>query len=141
MNVSLENARLVDQNPWLREFLKLDAEKGAFSMYAELATAEGRFEGYIKPILEDPEIFRLEEPSAGPLQKAWEALVGAVAGILENPEEDQVATQVPFAGELDNPDAGVLAAGVNLLRNAFVAAFTHSLEGSVSLEDVQEEES
>lgn len=137
VNLSLENARLVDVNPWLEEFLNADAEKGVFSMYAELAAADGRFEGYIKPLLEDAEIFRLDEPSSGPLQKAWEALVGVVSGILENPEEDQVATRIPFAGELENPDAGLLAAAVNLLRNAFVAAFTHSLEGSVSLEDVE----
>lgn len=137
VNFSLENARLVDVNPWLREFLNVDAERGVFSMYAEIAAAEGRFEGYVKPILEDPEIFRLDEPSSGPLQKAWEALVGAVAGILESEEEDQVATQIPFSGEIENPDAGVLAAVSNLLRNAFVAAFTHSIEGSVSLEDVQ----
>lgn len=140
VNASLENARLVDVNPWLREFLNVDAEKGVFSMYAELAAADGRFEGYVKPILDDPEIFRLDEPSDNVLQKAWEALVGAVSGILENPEEDQVATQIPFAGELENPDAGALAAALNLLRNAFVAAFTHSLEGSVSLEDVEDDD-
>lgn len=140
VDLSLEGARLVDVNPWLEEFLNVDAEKGEFSLYAELAAAEGRFEGYIKPILQDPEIFRIDEPSSGPLQKVWEALVGLVGGILENPEEDQVATQIPYAGELQNPDAELLPAVVNLLRNAFVAAFTHSLEGSVSLEDVASSE-
>lgn len=137
VNMSLENARLVAANAWLREFLSVDAEAGVFSMYAELAAAEGRFEGYIKPILENADIFRLDEPTEGALQKAWEALVGAVSGILDSPEGDQVATQIPFRGELENPEAGALTAVVNLLRNAFVAAFTHSLEGSVSLEDVQ----
>jgi hypothetical protein len=137
VDVSLENAKLVDVNPWLRQFLKVDAEQGAFSMYAELATADGRFEGYIKPILEDPKIFDSKEPG-GPFQKAWEAIVGLAAKILENRREEQVATRIPFSGELENPRAGILAALVNLVRNAFVAAFTHSLEGSVSLRDVGE---
>lgn len=137
IDMSLEGAPLVDVNPWLEEFLNVDAEKGSFSMYAELAAADGRFKGYIKPLLEDAEIFRLDEPSSGPLQKAWEALVGLVGAILTNPGEDQVATQIPFEGDVDNPDAGILSAAVNLLRNAFVAAFTHSLEGTVSLEDVE----
>lgn len=137
VNMSLEGAPLVGVNPWLEEFLNVDAEKGTFSMYAELAAADGRFEGYIKPLLEDAEIFRLDEPSSGPLQKAWEALVGLVSGILTNPGEDQVATQIPFEGDIENPDAGILSAAINLLRNAFVAAFTHSLEGTVSLEDVE----
>lgn len=139
VNLSLEGARLVDVNPWLEKFLNVDAEQGVFSMYAELAAADGRFEGYIKPILENAEIFRLDEPSTGPLQKAWEAVVDAVSEILKDPKEEQVATQIPFAGELENPDAGLLAAAVNLLRNAFVAAFTHSLEGTVTLEDVKSE--
>ncbi|HEX2139377.1 MAG TPA: DUF748 domain-containing protein [Woeseiaceae bacterium] len=139
VNLSLEGARLVDVNPWLEKFLNVDAEQGVFSMYAELAAADGRFEGYIKPILENAEIFRLDEPSTGPLQKAWEAVVDAVGEILEDPKEEQVATQIPFEGELENPDAGLMAAAVNLLRNAFVAAFTHSLEGTVTLEDVESE--
>ena len=138
VDVSLENAKLVDVNPWLKEFLKVDAQKGAFSMYAELATANGRFEGYVKPILEDPEIFSANEETSGPFQKAWEAIVGLAAKILENRQEEQVATRIPFSGELENPRAGILAAVVNLVRNAFVAAFAHSLEGTISLRDVGE---
>lgn len=140
VNVSLEGADLVDVNPWLRKFLNVDAEKGVFSMYAELAAADGRFEGYIKPLLEDVEILRLDEPASGPLQKLWEGLVGIVAAILTNREEDQVATRIPFSGELDNPDAGILSAAVNLVRNAFVAAFTHSIERSVSIKDVESDD-
>jgi hypothetical protein len=139
VDVSLEGAKLVDVNPWLRQFLKVDAEKGAFSMYAELAAADGHFEGYIKPILEDPEIFNSKEAASGPFQKAWEAIVGLAAKILENRQEEQVATRIPFSGEFENPRAGILAALVNLVRNAFVAAFTHSLEGTVSLRDAGEE--
>ena len=47
-------------NPWLREFLKVDAEMGVFSMYSELAAAENRFEGYVRPILEDPQFVSAE---------------------------------------------------------------------------------
>ena len=138
IDLSIEGARLVEVNPWLEQFLNVDAESGVFSMYAELAAADGRFEGYIKPILENAEIFRLDEPSNGALQKAWEAIVDAVSEIVEA-DDEQVATQIPFSGEIEDPDAGLLAAAVNLLRNAFVAAFTHSLEGTVQLEDVESE--
>jgi len=66
VDFSLEGARLVDVNPWLREFLKVDAEMGVFSMYAELAAAEGRFEGYARPILEDPKFVDKNEDDEGP---------------------------------------------------------------------------
>ena len=136
VDFSLEGARLVDVNPWLREFLKVDAEMGVFSMYAELAAAEGRFEGYARPILEDPKFIDKNEDDGGPFRKAWEGLVTLAAKILENREEEQVATQIPLRGEIEDPDVGVLTAMVNLLRNAFVAAFSHSLEGSINLRDV-----
>jgi hypothetical protein len=135
INLSIEGAKLVDVNPWLREFLKVDAEMGVFSMYSELAAAEGRFEGYVRPILEDPKFVSKNEDE-GPFRKAWEGLVNLAAKILENKQEDQVATQVPLRGELMDPDVDLLTTIVNLLRNAFVAAFSHSLEGSINLRDV-----
>lgn len=138
VDVSLEGAQLVDINPWLREFVKADAHAGVFSLYAELAAANGRFEGYLKPIMENPEFLEPDEDKGKPFKKAWEALVGFAAKIFENRAEDQVATQVPLSGEFENPNAGLLPAFVNLLRNAFVGAFAHALEGTVSLRDVSE---
>lgn len=129
---------LVDINPWLSEFVKADAHAGVFSLYAELAAANGRFEGYLRPIMENPEFFDADEEASGPFKKAWEAMVGFAAKIFENRAQDQVATQIPLSGEFEDPDAGVLAAIVNLLRNAFVAGFAHSLEGSISFRDVGE---
>jgi hypothetical protein len=136
INMSIEGARLVDVNPWLREFLKVDAEDGVFSMYSELAAYEGKFEGYVRPILENPKFTDANEDEKGPLRKVWEGLVNVAAKILENKEEQQVATQIPLRGELQDPDVDVLTTIVNLLRNAFVAAFSHSLEGSINLRDV-----
>jgi hypothetical protein len=136
VDLTIEGARLVDVNPWLREFLKVDAEMGVFSMYSELAAAEGRFEGYVRPILEDPKFVDANEDEEGPFRKAWEGLVQVAAKILENREQDQVATQIPLRGEIENPEAGIVTAIVNLTRNAFVAAFSHSLEGSITLRDV-----
>ena len=135
IDLSLEGAKLVDVNPWLRRFLKVDATAGVFSMYSELAAAKGHFEGYVKPILENPKITNAKEEAQGPFQKLWAGLVALAAKIFENREEKQVATKIPVRGDVENPKAGILAAIVNLGRNAFVAAFSHSLENSVSLHD------
>jgi hypothetical protein len=135
VDLTIEGARLVDVNPWLREFLKVDAETGVFSMYSELAAAEGSFEGYVRPILEEPSFVSANEEE-GPFRKVWEGLVNLAANILENKQEDQVATQIPLRGEIENPDVDILQTMVNLLRNAFVAAFSRSLEGSINLGDV-----
>ena len=135
IDLSLENAKLVDINPWLRRFLKVDAAAGAFSMYAELAAAKGHFEGYVKPFLEHPKIVSAKEEAHGPFQKLWAALVGLATKIFENRQEKQVATKIPVRGDIEDPKAGILPALVNLARNAFVAAFSHSLENSITLSD------
>lgn len=137
VDFELEGARLVDVTPWLERFLSVDPESGTFSMYAELAAAEGRFEGYVKPIMEDAEVFRPGEEASGPFRKAWEGLVDFALNVLENRRTDEVATEIPLSGELENPEAGTLAAIVNLVRNAFVAAFSHGIENVVSLRDVE----
>jgi hypothetical protein len=137
IDMSIEGARLVDVNPWLREFLKVDAEDGVFSMYSELAAYEGKFEGYVRPILENPKFTATNEDEKGPFRKVWEGLVNVAAKILENKQEQQVATQIPLRGQFEDPKVDVLTTIVNLLRNAFVAAFSHSLEGSINLRDVE----
>src|SRR5690606_30471349 len=106
----LENAEVVKVNPWLREFVNVDAESGTFSLYTELAAADGRFEGYVKPIIENPKIFRMDEPADGPFQKAWEAIVEIGTQILKNPDEDQVAAEVPLVGSLGDPDIDAMTA-------------------------------
>jgi hypothetical protein len=136
LNFSLDAAEITAVNPWLDEYLNVDAESGAFSLFAEFAAAEGRFEGYAKPIMENAEIYQSGEEASGPFRRVWEVLVDFSRRIFENKREDQLATQIPISGEIEDPDLGMLAAIVNVLRNAFVAAFSHSLDGSVSLRDV-----
>jgi len=139
VNITLENARLPQVNPWLREYLHVDAEAGTFAMYSELATAEGRFRGYVKPILEDARIFELGEETKTPFHALWELLVQFAAKIFENPPEDQVATEIPLSGSLDNPDADLLATFVGLARNAFVTALSHSIDDSITLAQLRPE--
>jgi Domain of Unknown Function (DUF748) len=137
VNLKLENVRLPKVNPWLREFIKADAEAGVFRLYLELAAAEGKFKGYAKPIMENVQIYSSEEPEENPLRRIWEGLVEFAANVFENPEEDQVAARIPFSGTIQNPKAGVLETIVSVLHNAFVSAFARSLEGSISLRDVE----
>lgn len=125
-------------NPWLREFIKADAEGGDLELYLEFAAAEGKFKGYAKPVMQNVNIYSSEEPEENPLRRVWEGIVEFAANVLENEEEDQVAARVPFSGTIQNPEAGILETIVSVLRNAFVSAFARSLEGGISLRDVKE---
>jgi hypothetical protein len=139
VNFELSKVRLPDINPWLRQYIKADAEAGDFELYMEVAAADGRFKGYAKPLMHDVDMLSTREEEPNPFRRMWEGLVEIAANIFENDEEDQVAARIPLSGTLEDPDADLLATIVSVLRNAFVTAFARSLEGSISLRDVKEE--
>ncbi len=138
VNLQLNNVKLPQVNPWLRQYIKADAEAGDFELYLELAAAEGKFEGYAKPVLQNVDIYSSEEPEENFLKRIWEGLVDFAANVLENDEKEQVAARIPFTGTIENPQTSVMATIVSVLRNAFVSAFARSLEGSISVRAVRE---
>lgn len=137
VDLEVKAVSLPKVNPWLRQYIKADAESGEFELFLELAAAEGKFKGYAKPILRNVNITSSEEEESNPLRKLWEGIVEFAANVLENEQEDQVAARVPFSGTVENPQAGVWPTIISVLRNAFVSAFARSLEGSISLRDVK----
>jgi hypothetical protein len=137
VNLEIKKVQLPQVNPWLREFIKADAEAGKFELYLELAAADGRFAGYAKPILQDVDLYRSNEAEQSPLRRLWEGFLDFAANALENQEADQVAARIPFTGTLDDPQTSLFATIASVLRNAFISAFARSLEGSITLRDVK----
>ena len=137
VNLELKNVQLPKVNPWLRQYIKADAESGDFELYIEIAAADGKFKGYAKPVMRNVNIYSSEEPEQSPLRRLWEGIVEFAAKVLENEEQEQVAARIPFSGTIQDPKAGILETIVSVMRNAFVGAFARSLEGSISLRDVK----
>jgi hypothetical protein len=137
LNLTVKNVRLPEVNPWLRQYIKADAEAGEFELYTELAAKDGRFTGYAKPIMRDVDIYSSKEEEDNPLRRLWEGIVDFAAEIVEDEGTDQVAARIPFSGTVENPDAGIFETVVSVLHNAFVSAFARSLEDSISLRDVE----
>jgi len=137
VNLTVKNVQLPKVNPWLRQYIKADAEAGDFELYTELAAADGKFKGYAKPIMKNVNIYSSEEEEDNPFKRIWEGLVDFAAEILEDQDTEQVAARIPFSGTIKDPDANMLETVVSVLHNAFVSAFARSLEGSVSIRDVK----
>ena len=137
LNLTVRNVRLPEVNPWLRQYIKADAEAGEFELYTELAAKEGRFTGYAKPIMRDVNIYSSKEEEDNPLRRLWEGIVDFAAEIVEDEGSDQIAARIPFSGTIENPDADIFETIVSVLRNAFVSAFARSLEDSISIRDVE----
>jgi hypothetical protein len=138
LNMRVENVQLPQVNPWLTRFIKADAESGEFELYTELAAADGKFKGYAKPVMRNVNIYSSEEPEKNPLKRLWEGIIDLAADILKNRPEDQVAARIPLSGTIEQPSADLLATIGSVMRNAFVAAFARSLEGSISVRSVRQ---
>lgn len=128
LHAELRDVDLPSINPVLRWQLGVDVARGTFTVVTEIDAKDGRFEGYVKPLVGG---LKLLEPADArkPLEAVKEAVVGAVAAALQNPRTDKVATKAPLKGTLDEPEVGVWAAVLNVLRNAFVEALKPSFEG------------
>lgn len=135
----LKNVAIPELNPWLDAYVGVNAEAGVFSVSTEFAAAKGKFKGYIKPIAKDIKVVTPPEKRGNIFRRAWTGIVQLAASIFKNQPHDQVATRIPFSGSIDKPDADVLTTIINILRNAFVRAFSDSLEHSVDLHSLAAE--
>ena len=61
LDAELIDLPLTTLNPMLRAYANLDAEAGLVEIFLELQAGEGRFEGYVKPLVRDADILRLDE--------------------------------------------------------------------------------
>jgi hypothetical protein len=137
VNMEVKKVELPQVNPWLREYIKADAEAGKFELYMELAAAEGRFAGYAKPILQDVDLYRSGEQEESALKRVWEGFLDFATEVLENDDSEQVAARIPFSGTIQNPKTSLFATIASVIHNAFISAFGRSLEGSITLRDVK----
>ena len=85
VNFEVKKVELPQVNPWLREYIKADAEAGKFELYMELAAADGKFKGYAKPILQDVDIYRSGEAEQSALKRAWEGFLDFTANVSREP--------------------------------------------------------
>lgn len=133
MNAELVHTDLTRLNDLFKAYGHFDVNKGTFGLYAEMATRDGAFKGYVKPLIKDLDVIGPEDKNDGLFHKLWEATVGAAGGILKNPGTDNVATKVTFEGRLDQPEVGAWGGIAESLRNAFIKALPSSLDNEINM--------
>ncbi|QJR80837.1 DUF748 domain-containing protein [Alteromonas pelagimontana] len=145
VDMRAENIALVNFKNFLDTYAPFDLEAGSLEMAMELASSNGQIKGYAKPILHNVEVFSwkgdVERDNDGFFQTIIEMGSALISEIFENQKQDQIATRIPIEGSLDSPDTPILPALGGILKNAFIEAMRASLEGSVELENAEEEES
>lgn len=137
LRAAVTNIDITAFNDFLRAYANADVKQGRLDVFAEMAAAEGHFEGYVKPLATDLKVFNIKDKS--PIEVVWEAVVAFVAQTFKNHPNDRFGTKVPFAGSFDTPNVDVWETILNVLRNTFVKALPPGLEGSVSPQKVRKD--
>ncbi len=123
---------LTQANQLARAYVGLDLASGEGDFTMQLEASHGELTGYAKPLFHDLQIFSWKQDVVqdhkNPLQLAWEAAAQAVTFVFKNHGKDQFATRIPISGRIDDRQLGTFDAIVNILRNAFVKAYTPQLE-------------
>ncbi len=139
LNAELKNTNLVLLNDFFKAYGDFDVHKGSFGLYAEMATKEGKFKGYVKPIIKDLKVVGPEDRHDSFINKVWEQIAGAVGVILENPKKEQVATKITIEGDFENPKTNTIDAIWEVLRNAFIQALLPSIDYEININSIEPE--
>jgi hypothetical protein len=137
MKAKLENANLATFNDFFLAYGKFDVNSGNFGLYTEFSAADGKFIGYVKPVIKDLKVIGPKDKHDSFFHLMWEEIVGAAGMILKNHPKDQIATKIPIEGSFKMVDKidtwGAIAI---LLRNAFIQALIPSIDNEISLNSI-----
>lgn len=136
MVLEMDRVDLVALNKFTEAYANFTFEGGLLYASSEIAMKNGIFEGYLKPIFENVEVIDLQDEDSSFLRKAWEVVVGAAFKIFENPREDQVATRVPFEGDVTGANVRIIPTIFNVFRNAFIEAFSKSPDHDINFDNL-----
>lgn len=136
MNAELKNTNLVKLNEFFKAYAKADVNKGRFGLYAEAAGKNGRFTGYVKPLIQDLDVLGHEDRKDNVLQKLWEGIAGTAGQVFKNQSKDRVGTKIPLEGSLKNPDTNAWYAIGQVLENAFIQALQPSIDNQINIASV-----
>lgn len=129
VNLAIEHTDMKLMSSIFEAYGKFDIKKGDFSLYSEVAVANGAVKGYVKPLFKDMEITDMRTvEQKNVFHKIYVATVSLTTKIFKNPPRQQVATQTDISGPLESPRASLWQLIVNLVRNAFITAIVPGFE-------------
>jgi len=133
LKVSIEKTDLTTMNNLLRAYGKFDVVAGTFSFYTELQIAKGQITGYVKTLFADMKVYdKRQDADKSFFRKAYEAIVGGVAKLLENRPRAEVATVADISGRVDNPRSNTWQVIGRLIENAFFHAILPGFDREIS---------
>jgi branched-subunit amino acid transport protein AzlD len=138
MSAELTQLQLPQINDLLKAYGNFEVERGTFGLYTEFAAKDGKYGGYVKPLIKDMKV-ALWKKDEGLKAKLWELMVSGISKLLKNRKTENIATKVDISGTFNNSDINTWRAVSYLLKNAFVRALAPSVDQSISINNLNEE--
>lgn len=139
LRLRVSDVDLTKLNDFSSAYANFDFAKGSGDLVMEVEANDSQLDGYIKPLLRNVEVFNfrqdIEAEDKGFFRGIWEALAGGGKEVLKNQSKDQFATRIAISGSTRDTDISAFQAFIEILRNAFVEAFTPRFERSLSEDD------
>ncbi len=126
VNIRLENIDLIKFNDFAEARAGLPVKSGNLFFYSEFAAEDGVLNGYVKPPIEDLSVKDDDEENF--VERICQSAAEGVKNLPEEGEKEQVATRAEISGTVDEAEASVPEVIFNLLRNAFIEAYSRELE-------------
>lgn len=137
LNAEVKELDMVGLNDFMRAYGNFDVERGEFNVYTEFAARDGRFGGYIKPLIKDLQIVEWRKEEGNGLQIFWEAIVDGAAKIFKNQKKDQLGSKIILENTFEDPKVRIFPAISIVLRNAFIEALRPSIEQSIDIHNME----
>lgn len=135
LDARMEKLHAAELNDFFKTYGKFDVQEGTIGLYVEAAASQGQIRGYVKPLIDNLNVLKLNEEKPGPVKLLYEGMVEGLSELFKNHPKDRVATRVEFSGPLQNPKINVWAAVIDILRNAFIDVLLPGIDQTVSLSD------
>lgn len=132
VDAQVEDIELKSLNTYFQELAYVDFSQGTLNVYAELASNDQEFKGYIKPILLNTKLFDLKADKNF-LNSIWQAVSGILLEVLENQSKEQFAMVIPLEGRVDDIQSGGLSTALSILQNAFINALSQKVDKSLNI--------
>ncbi|KUM54427.1 DUF748 domain-containing protein [Rheinheimera sp. EpRS3] len=147
INLKMDRMPTAETANIIKIYAPFDVEAGEFELATELASDNGRLNGYVKFGIYNLEIFSWKEDvvkdviegDENTLQIFVEGVSAMFATLLENSEQNLIATRIPVSGNFSEPDVSRLKALAGLLRNAFIEAYKLNLEDIIDFSSMADE--
>jgi len=135
MSFALEDADVKSLNDFTNYYAGVDFAEGHFSMFSEIAIADGFLTGYVKPLLKDSKLISATQD--GFLNTLWEGFVGFFKFVLKNKGNNTLATKIPLSGDLNAVETKVWPSVLNIFKNGWIEAFKGVIDNDVTYEDAE----